>query len=331
MAAAPPTIQRQGEGQACSHCALGAYADPCLGFQLLSAGDLGGAHRARYACGVNGGVAAFSAALLISAAIGPHVGRTIDKFGGRLVLMLSNICFAFGLALLAAAESLPLLCLAWLFIGIGMGMGLYDAAFAALARLYGIAARSPITSITLMAGFASTVGWPLTAWGLDHFGWRETCLGWALVHLLIGIPLNARLPNTEGLPATEDMPEAPVLALDAPCGFLPSLLRRAGQSHSDGGPSAEASRLGWRIASPSPAGGHSRRPRPGCRASCRRGFPPTVPPAAFGALGGDPSSFGGSAARFRSGGGSRVCDPPWRWQWDSHHCKRVRSPRYLWT
>ena len=49
-----------------------------------------------------------------------------------------------------------------------MGMGLYDAAFAALARLYGIAARSPITSITLMAGFASTVGWPLTAWGLDH-------------------------------------------------------------------------------------------------------------------------------------------------------------------
>jgi MFS family permease len=158
--------------------------------------------------------AAFSAALLISAAIGPHVGRTIDRFGGRLVLMLSNICFAFGLALLAAAESLPLLCLAWLFIGIGMGMGLYDAAFAALARLYGIAARSPITSITLMAGFASTVGWPLTAWGLDHFGWRETCLGWALVHLLIGIPLNARLPNTEGLPATEDMPEAPVLVLD---------------------------------------------------------------------------------------------------------------------
>jgi MFS family permease len=78
--------------------------------------------------------AAFSAALLISAAIGPHVGRTIDRFGGRLVLMLSNVCFAVGLALLAASESWPLLCLAWFFIGIGMGMGLYDAAFAALAR-----------------------------------------------------------------------------------------------------------------------------------------------------------------------------------------------------
>jgi predicted MFS family arabinose efflux permease len=158
--------------------------------------------------------AAFSAALLISAAIGPHVGRTIDRFGGRLVLMFSNVCLALGLTLLAAAQSWPLLCLAWLFIGIGMGTGLYDAAFAALARLYGVAARSPITSITLMAGFASTVGWPLTAWGLDNLGWRETCLGWALAHLLIGIPLNARLPNAEGLAAFDDPPEALVLALD---------------------------------------------------------------------------------------------------------------------
>jgi len=45
--------------------------------------------------------AAFSGALLISAAIGPRVGRTIDKFGGRPILVLSNVCFGLGLALLA--------------------------------------------------------------------------------------------------------------------------------------------------------------------------------------------------------------------------------------
>jgi predicted MFS family arabinose efflux permease len=122
--------------------------------------------------------------------------------------------FALGLTLLAAAQSWPLLCLAWLFIGIGMGAGLYDAAFAALACLYGVAARSPIASITLMAGFASTVGWPLTAWGLDNLGWRQTCIGCALSHLLIAISLNARLPNAEGLPAVDGRLEAPVLALD---------------------------------------------------------------------------------------------------------------------
>ena len=212
--------------------------------------------------------AAFSAALLISAIIGPHVGRTIDRFGGRLILMFSNVCFALGLTLLAAAQSWPLLCLAWLFIGIGMGTGLYDAAFAALARLYGVAARSPITSITLMAGFASTVGWPLTAWGLDNLGWRETCLGWALAHLLIGIPLNARLPNAEGLPAVDGRPEAPVLALDrtmwllafafaagwtistAMAAHLPRLLESAGASPAQAllagilvGPAQVAARL----------------------------------------------------------------------------------------
>jgi len=53
--------------------------------------------------------AAFSGALLISAVIGPHVGKTIDTFGGRLVLVLSNVSFALGLALLAASTSWPLL------------------------------------------------------------------------------------------------------------------------------------------------------------------------------------------------------------------------------
>jgi hypothetical protein len=47
-----------------------------------------------------------------------------------------------------------------------MGSGLYEAAFATLVRLYGQAARNPITGITLIAGFASTVGWPLSAWML---------------------------------------------------------------------------------------------------------------------------------------------------------------------
>jgi hypothetical protein len=80
-----------------------------------------------------------------------------------------------------------------------MGYGLYDAAFAALGRIYGHAARGPITGITLMAGFASTVGWPLTALGLDHIGWRNTCFAWAAAHLLIGLPLNFfMLPKVAG-------------------------------------------------------------------------------------------------------------------------------------
>jgi len=53
-----------------------------------------------------------------------------------------------------------------------MAFGLYDVAFSTLAVLFGRGARGPITGITLIAGFASTIGWPLTAWIEDAWGWR---------------------------------------------------------------------------------------------------------------------------------------------------------------
>src|SRR6202161_822323 len=134
--------------------------------------------------------AAFSGALVISALLGPRVGRQIDLVGGRSVLSLSNLTLAAGLALLGISGSIPVLIAAWLLLGVGMGCGLYDAAFAALGRIYGDAARGSITGITLLAGFASTVGWPLTAWGLDTIGWRDTCFAWALAHILISLPIN---------------------------------------------------------------------------------------------------------------------------------------------
>jgi predicted MFS family arabinose efflux permease len=141
--------------------------------------------------------AAFSASLVISGLLGPRVGRQIDRVGGRQVLSASNVILASGLALLGTATSLWMLGGAWLLLGIGMGLGLYDAAFGALGRIYGDSARKAITGITLIAGFASTVGWPLSSLGLDAIGWRGTCYGWAAAHILIGLPLNmVFLPKT---------------------------------------------------------------------------------------------------------------------------------------
>jgi MFS family permease len=140
--------------------------------------------------------AAFSGALLIAAFAGPAVGRVIDRRGGRGVLMLSNVVLAAGLILLAAANGVALLAIAWIVLGIGMALGLYDAGFAALAAIYGHNARGPITGITLIAGFASTVSWPLTTVLNDALGWRETLLVWAALNIALGLPLNALLPRT---------------------------------------------------------------------------------------------------------------------------------------
>jgi predicted MFS family arabinose efflux permease len=138
--------------------------------------------------------AAFSVALLVSAAIGPRAGRSIDRWGGRPVLIGTNLVFATGLAALGFAQGPVGLFAAWVVLGIGMGSGLYEAAFAALVRLRGHGARNLITGITLFAGFASTVGWPLSTLLEHQVGWRGACFAWAALHLLVGIPLNASLP-----------------------------------------------------------------------------------------------------------------------------------------
>jgi predicted MFS family arabinose efflux permease len=139
--------------------------------------------------------AAFSAALLVSAALGPHAGQAIDRWGGRVVLIGTNLVFAAGLAALAMATGPWTLFAAWAILGVGMGSGLYEAAFAALVRLYGTDSRGAITGITLIAGFASTVGWPLSALLESHVGWRGACVAWAALHLVVGIPLNAMIPR----------------------------------------------------------------------------------------------------------------------------------------
>jgi len=162
--------------------------------------------------------AAFSLALVVSALLGPLAGHAIDRHGGRPVLLGTNLLFAAGLGALALAQGPVGLFAAWALIGIAMGSGLYEAAFATLVRLYGQGARGAITGITLVAGFASTVGWPLTAWMEATWDWRGACAGWAALHLLLGLPLNAWLPRARlrpapPAPAPPDLatpPEAPV-------------------------------------------------------------------------------------------------------------------------
>jgi MFS family permease len=146
---------------------------------------------------------AFSLAMGGSALVGPAAGRAIDRWGGRPVLIASNLVFAAGLAWLGAVDGPVGLFLAWGLIGLAMGVGLYEGAFATVVRLYGTSAKDAITGITLLGGFASTVGWPLSAWMEARWGWRGACLGWALVHLGLVLPLHSALPRArrDGLEA----------------------------------------------------------------------------------------------------------------------------------
>lgn len=148
-------------------------------------------------------VGGLSMGMLAASAVSPWVGRRIQQHGGRLVMAASSLLLAAGLALQAAAPSLPVYHVAWLVTGLGMGSGLYDAAFASLGRIYGEAARGAITTLTLYGGFASTICWPFSAYMAESFGWREACLVYAGFHLLAAFPLHLlMLPSVPGSAGT---------------------------------------------------------------------------------------------------------------------------------
>lgn len=157
---------------------------------------------------------AFSAALLLQAVTGPRIGKLVDHRGGRLPLTAASLLFAAGLVGLAVAQTPAVLIAAWFVIGFGMSAGLYDIAFAGLVGWFGADARRSITGVTLIAGFASTIGWPLTAWLEHQVGWRGACLAWAALNLLIALPLHLSLPHA---PAPKPEPAADAAPVsDAP-------------------------------------------------------------------------------------------------------------------
>ena len=165
-----------------------------------------------------------SLALIVSSFIGPTVGRHVDQGGARGALISSNLAFALGLALLGLAHGLPMMLAGWLLMGLGCGLGYYETAFAALTRLYGVSARRLISGVTLIAGFTSTVSWPLMAWLEALYGWRATCFFWVAANLLVALPLNLTLPapapsNLDGAAAGIDDEHRHVVD--------PSLQRRA--------------------------------------------------------------------------------------------------------
>ncbi len=141
-------------------------------------------------CKVSTVFAAFTLGLVASGLVAPGVGRLIDAGQGRRVLQASTLLAAVGFGWLAFADGLIALFGSWVLLGLAMGGGLYDAAFAVLQRA--VAAndyRRAVTALTLFGGFASTVFWPATRHLAESFGWRETALAFAVLHLGLCLPL----------------------------------------------------------------------------------------------------------------------------------------------
>jgi hypothetical protein len=133
----------------------------------------------------------FSIGLLVGGLVSPFVGRSIDHYGGHVVMPIGSLTGALGLAGLAFAETPVIYLLVWMLLGAGLAASLYDPAFATLGRIFGAAARRPITILTLAGGFASTAGWPATHLLIGAVGWRGTYIVYAVLMAAICAPLYA--------------------------------------------------------------------------------------------------------------------------------------------
>ncbi|ANN69138.1 MFS transporter [Bordetella bronchialis] len=157
--------------------------------------------------------AGFALGLLVMGMASPLTGRLIDRYGGRAAMTAGSVLNALGCAALAATHGAAMYILAWLCLGLGMRLTLYDAAFAALARIGGPYARGPMAQITLLGGLASTVFWPLGHLLADHFGWRGAMVAYAVFSLLT-IPLYLAIPDVrhDGARPASARPAPPPLA-----------------------------------------------------------------------------------------------------------------------
>jgi MFS family permease len=136
-------------------------------------------------------MAGFSVGLFAGGLCSRYTGGAIDRLGGHVVMPFGSLLGALGLAGLVWAPGTAGYFAAWITIGVAMAASLYDPAFATLGRIFGGAARAPITTLTLAGGFASTVSWPATQILLDAVGWRATYLIYAALLGGLAAPLHA--------------------------------------------------------------------------------------------------------------------------------------------
>ncbi|MHA6881714.1 MFS transporter [Ralstonia pseudosolanacearum] len=155
----------------------------------------------------------FSLGLLVWALCSFLVGRTLERWPARRVMGAGSALAAASLLAWSQVSGETAFLLLWLPMGVAMATTLYDPAFVVLRQAFGDAYQRPIVGLTLIAGFASTIGIPLAQWGVAHVGWRHTLQAFALLHLLVCLPIHARLrvrPPAQAVAGSAAAAAAPV-------------------------------------------------------------------------------------------------------------------------
>lgn len=154
-----------------------------------------------------------SLALLAGGLISPYAGGLADKYGAARVLSIGSVAAAVSLVVCGLAVNASVFLAGLILVELASVFVLYSTAFALLAQATGPQAQRSITYLTLIAGFASTIFWPLTTWMLQGLDWHHVYFVFAGMHLLVCLPLHLWLTRFARIAAQRPVEEteAPVL------------------------------------------------------------------------------------------------------------------------
>ncbi|WP_246658367.1 arsenite efflux MFS transporter ArsK [Rhizobium sp. FKY42] len=147
-----------------------------------------------------------SCALLAGGLVAPWIGKAFDLFGAGKVMCFGSVVASLALMICSLSSGLGSFAICLLMLEVAANLVQYGAAFALLVQLQPAAATRSITYLTLIAGFASTLFWPLTSALGRWMSWQEVYQLYAALNLLVCLPahlwLARRLRRTRSLQAT---------------------------------------------------------------------------------------------------------------------------------
>jgi MFS family permease len=158
-------------------------------------------------------VGAFTIAVIVSGLAAFPVGRWLDRGSARMLMTTGSVLATLGVLAWSQSRSVPAFYGSWLLIGVAMGLVLYEPAQVVLVKQFGRRATWAITTLTLVAGFASTIFQPTIAALHDARGWRSAlticAIGLGLVTITIhavvlpGRPAGVVVHGAPVVPATD--------------------------------------------------------------------------------------------------------------------------------
>lgn len=167
----------------------------------------------------------FSLSLLAGGLIAPAVGRRIDRHGAAKVMAVGSVAAAAALLLTASAPNPIVFATGLVAMQLASTLVLYDAAFAHLVEVAGPASSRLITYLTLIAGFSSTIFWPITAGLNDIFSWREIFVVFALMNVAFCFPVHLWLARAGTVPVSHLAPQAGMNSTASQVRLLPEHLQ----------------------------------------------------------------------------------------------------------